>query len=111
MNKKIKAKWIAALTSGDYKQAKGKLQTPDGYCCLGVLCDLHSKATGTEWDMDKHYMDDNNSLPNEVIEWTGMEATIFNSCGGYGSNNDYLTNDNDAGQTFDQIAETIKKHF
>jgi hypothetical protein len=34
-----KAKWVAALRSGQYKQAKGTLYdaSTDGYCCLGVL--------------------------------------------------------------------------
>jgi hypothetical protein len=34
-----KAKWVAALRSGQYKQAKGILYnaSTDGYCCLGVL--------------------------------------------------------------------------
>lgn len=31
-------KWVKALRSGRYKQAKGSLQHEDGYCCLGVAC-------------------------------------------------------------------------
>lgn len=31
-------KWLAALRSGEYKQAAGRLRGPcGGYCCLGVL--------------------------------------------------------------------------
>lgn len=39
MDKELKAKWIEALRSGQYKQGKGQLRdTPsDTYCCLGVL--------------------------------------------------------------------------
>lgn len=40
----IKAKWVKALRSGRYRQAKGQLWVDDlfppnrsGYCCLGVL--------------------------------------------------------------------------
>lgn len=40
MNKEIKGKWIAALKSGKYKQAIGGLKSDNGYCCLGVLCDI-----------------------------------------------------------------------
>lgn len=36
--KKDMKKWIAALRSGKYKQAKGELQNEKGYCCLGVAC-------------------------------------------------------------------------
>lgn len=31
-------KWIAALRSGEFKQATNKLQEGDCYCCLGVGC-------------------------------------------------------------------------
>ena len=31
-------KWVKALRSGKYKQAKGSLQTGDGFWCLGVAC-------------------------------------------------------------------------
>jgi hypothetical protein len=31
-------KWIAALDSGEYKQAGGALQSEYGHCCLGVAC-------------------------------------------------------------------------
>lgn len=43
----VKAKWLAALRSGDYRQGQGLLhQISDGqhsFCCLGVLCDLAEK--------------------------------------------------------------------
>lgn len=38
--KKDIKKWCAALRSGKYQQGKGQLQTKDGYCCLGVACDV-----------------------------------------------------------------------
>lgn len=48
MNQEIKKRWVAALRSGDYKQGTGALRNADNkFCCLGVLCDLHSKAHGT----------------------------------------------------------------
>lgn len=43
MNKPTKEQieqWVSALRSGKYKQTKGALQNQDGYCCLGVACDL-----------------------------------------------------------------------
>lgn len=47
MDKKLKAKWVKALRSGDYQQGEGVLRSGDRFCCLGVLCDLvDSKA----WD-------------------------------------------------------------
>ena len=44
MNPEIKAKWVAALRSGEYKQAKGQLRIGNSFCCLGVLCNLHAQA-------------------------------------------------------------------
>lgn len=39
--KKFKAKWVAALRSGKYKQGKGFLLDENGkYCCLGVACSI-----------------------------------------------------------------------
>lgn len=39
MNPDLKARWLAALRSGDYKQGPYRLETDDGrFCCLGVLC-------------------------------------------------------------------------
>lgn len=32
--------WIAELREGDREQARKYLRTPQGYCCLGVLCEL-----------------------------------------------------------------------
>lgn len=33
-------RWIAALRSGKYNQTQQRLQDNEGYCCLGVACDL-----------------------------------------------------------------------
>lgn len=46
MNPEWKAKWVAALTGGEYKQGTGCLEqrkkktNQASFCCLGVLCDL-----------------------------------------------------------------------
>jgi hypothetical protein len=49
MNQEIKTQWVAALRSGQYKQTSGTLHRlrddgSEGYCCLGVLCELAEKA-------------------------------------------------------------------
>lgn len=43
--------WVAALRSGEYKQGSGRLRTPEGWCCLGVLTDLAIKRglIDAEW--------------------------------------------------------------
>ncbi len=41
MKPELKAKWIATLRSGNYKQANGVLRDDENNCCcLGVLCDI-----------------------------------------------------------------------
>jgi hypothetical protein len=32
--------WIEALRSGKFEQTKERLQDKDGYCCLGVACEV-----------------------------------------------------------------------
>lgn len=39
-DKKQITKWIVALRSGGYKQARGRLQNQRGFCCLGVACEV-----------------------------------------------------------------------
>lgn len=35
MNPEVKERWLSALRSGDYSQARGQLKNQLGYCCLG----------------------------------------------------------------------------
>lgn len=37
-------KWIIALHSGAYEQAQGALNNKDGFCCLGVACNVFIPA-------------------------------------------------------------------
>jgi len=74
MNAEIKEKWIAALVSGKYSQVKGKLRRDNGYCCLGVLCDI--KEDG-KWKLDITdsayiYKEEQNFLPLEIQEWAEL---------------------------------------
>ena len=46
MPKKLLAKWLKALRSGEYKQAKDTMYEPEtcGFCCLGVLQHVASRG-------------------------------------------------------------------
>ncbi len=111
MNPKIKKLWIAALKSGKYKQTKKCLQDAKGYCCLGVLCDLHANEMNGEWikkrkDVSRlEYVDSKTVLPDVVRLW----ADLKDQCGlcSQGS----LANLNDEGVTFPEIAKIIQKEF
>jgi hypothetical protein len=87
MNPEIRAQWIAALRSGEYKQARGMLteRTEDGdkHCCLGVLCQLaveagvvgEAKVTpSTPWQLS--YEGSTSLLPRSVAEWAGLDAVV-----------------------------------
>ena len=117
MDKKIAKKWVAALRSGDYKQAKGQLRTSDNsFCCLGVLCNLHAEdhpKIAREQTDPIRYISQKDILPDAVCSWSGMESKA-----GYAYNikigtREYTTlaEANDAGATFEQIANWIEKHY
>jgi hypothetical protein len=80
MNPDIRFQWTAALRSGDYPQGTCALYNGNGYCCLGVLCELARKAgvveltrnekTG-EWFYDGHAQ----LPPQSVRDWAGLDET------------------------------------
>lgn len=73
MNPEIKAKWVAALRSGEYKQGRGQLRIGDRFCCLGVLCDLHGRANRSEW-RGNEYDGCEFALSETVQEWAGLKC-------------------------------------
>jgi hypothetical protein len=80
VNAEIKAQWLAALRSGEYAQGYGHLRTDDEFCCLGVLCELHRKATdGNAW-IDERYEGAFEVLPRVVVEWAGLQDSSPEIC-------------------------------
>ena len=111
MNEQVKEKWLSSLRSGDYQQTKSCLHKEDGFCCLGVLCDLYGKEHNVEWDLveDENYyrfQGRQTHLPSSVKEWAGVE-----DCNPYICNRYSLAQLNDGGSTFKQIADLIEEHF
>lgn len=86
MKKDIAKKWVRALRSKKYRQAKGVLKTKTkagsvSHCCLGVLCELYQqerkKAKKPLLDIDDYPARDGSSgLPktNRVFEFAGRDA-------------------------------------
>ena len=105
MNHEIKAKWVAALRSGEYKQGQRYLRVDDTFCCLGVLCDLHAKATGGEWE-GFAYFDAIEVPPAPVYEWAGIDDQRT----GPGAPNN-LAYANDHGKAFAEIADIIEREL
>ena len=79
MNEDVKALWLTALRSGEYQQTTGTLQNSEGFCCLGVLCDLAVKqgvevsVTKAEYTSAYIYGGCMSTLPRSVREWAGMD--------------------------------------
>ena len=110
MNKNAK-NWVKVLRSGKYKQGKNQLRNEDTFCCLGVLCDLHSKEIGIQWDAYSSYLDQKNRLPPDVQLWAGLrsEHGSYKNLSEKGKINSGLITDNDRGKTFKEIADIIEK--
>jgi len=106
MNKQVKKKWLKALRSGEYEQAQGQLKEKDKFCCLGVLCDLHAKETAHIWKLEK-YLENDIHLPIEVVSW----AELSSNSPKYNKNSSHLTDANDRGYSFKQIANIIENQL
>ena len=74
--------WVAALRDTDtYPQTKGALHNENGYCCLGVLCEVAIKA-GVQIDTGPvlhnpnliHYDGEVEHLPGAVVDWAGLDS-------------------------------------
>lgn len=123
----FKAKLIAALRSGKYRQTHSVLCRLNGeysFCCLGVACIVnHPNLTMAKlWpkssNMDNicYFMDDHAfQVPpeDEILSWIIEQGP--NLCGDINIgikdkeyNNITLTSLNDRGCTFDQIADVIE---
>ncbi len=101
MKPEVKTKWLAALRSGQYPQARGRLRSSDGYCCLGVLCDI---VDPTQWNGRNEYGPDTKTgFPDfAVYEAAGLEIRVVNDT------IERLAHMNDNGSTFPEIAAHIE---
>ena len=105
MNGDIKAKWLAALRSGEYGQCFYSLRK-DGhkFCCLGVLCDVISPgewAAGPDEEGDIPHGESCLMPPMEVVERAGLN--VFYTAD--------LSRMNDDRKTFATIADYIEDNL
>ena len=132
MNSQVKEKWIAALRSGEYEQGKNKLRGSEGFCCLGVLCDLYTQETkmvGWEfrgYDENEHlpqdywYFDEESEfLPESVMEWAGLSIAnpkVKVDVTGEDDEEDWFYFDeistlNDSGYSFSALSNIIEEQL
>ena len=100
MDAELKAKWVAALRSGEYRQGKRLLHDEDHntYCCLGVLCALIGKQSA-----DRHM------VSHKFARSIGCR--IYNDDKGQGFPLAQLSHMNDSGQSFAEIADYIERNL
>jgi hypothetical protein len=110
MNPEVKAAWVAALRSGEYRQGQGGLRAGDEFCCLGVLCDLK----GDDWiaghNNDEVYGYSLRGVfdmpPASVYSWAGCNlAAAKVTIDGVTKP---VADHNDEGATFAEIADAIE---
>ncbi len=116
MNPEIKAKWVAALRSGKYKQGESALRIDQTYCCLGVLCALYAKDYGKRWSAALSYDDPDNGrggFPSDsVVEWAGLpQRDPHVRVQGDEPYDSTLAEQNDMGATFKEIADIIEREL
>jgi hypothetical protein len=129
MNSEVKAKWLEALRSGEYKQTRYTLRSgTNGFCCLGVLSDIYRKEVGgCSWERDCNEDDtwtdysilqegQNDSetvdLPDWVRAWAEVEDRNpqVHVTDRKDNNSEFvgLAELNDEGKTFNEIADLIE---
>lgn len=126
-----KAKWLTALRSGDYKQGQNRLRTAqDEYCCLGVLCEILKDEINGAWELHGGRYTfvagagrigrESSGLPPVLVHLTGVASLghfnnstkrAMNASLSWASSRQSLSDLNDTGSTFAEIADVIEKYF
>lgn len=117
MNSEVKKLWLEALRDGKRKQTKAMLRDSEGFCCLGVLCDLYGEAHGVKWGPSSDYSTTRSFMtqvhlpPPEVMHWAGL--TVRDPIVEEGETFDAipltLSGMNDGGASFLEIADKIEQ--
>ena len=109
--KEWRRKWIEALRSGKYRQTTGTLRDRDGFCCLGVLCDISEKGKWVReeedecWYFEGLHHSDFATLPKPVQQLVGLRTISGRISKSEGHD---LSLMNDAGCSFARIADIIE---
>ena len=108
MKLRLKKRWVEALRSGNYDQGTYRLRNGgDGFCCLGVLCDIIGPDDATSpggWTGERtvyahgEYRS-TTSIPDLLAEEIGI-STGFQGM---------LARMNDHGHSFGKIADFIEE--
>ena len=129
MDQEFKARWVAALRSGEYEQGQGQLVADFGdgqkvFCCLGVACELAvedglARRVITRDGYHDGYVDgggneDKGAIPATLAIQLGLTPSGSFSRSVYAGGRDHYgldTLNDTAGWTFAQIADYIETNF
>lgn len=120
MNETIKERWLSALRSNKFPQTKEHLKDNNGFCCLGVLCEIAVEdgviappikdPVTLEW----LYENEGGTLPLKVMEWAEIsdENPYVEYIEDGVSHYDSLSELNDSkNKNFTQIADIIEREL
>lgn len=114
LDPEAKKKWVEALRSGNYQQGEGALKadTEDGlvYCCLGVLCEI--MVNDKAWQLQETSTGPIYGLMNRNTAYLPdfIRDEVFNHTAD-ASIDMILAQANDAGASFDEIADWIEENL
>lgn len=103
MNKKeMKDKWVTALRSGNYNQAKFSFHTDTGFCCLGVAAvewelSTPEKLSDCTENYSAHISEVHSKIQN-IFGYSGLECTL-------------MTMNDEQGYSFPEIANYIETNW
>lgn len=97
-------RWVKALESGEYQQARGELRdsATGGYCCLGVACDVEDTTAWWQPRIGSTYyewMGHRTNLPDSLRSSLGMD---------YDDTSALMRLNDREGLSFDEIAMCIR---
>lgn len=116
MKREIAEAWVADLRTNP-PQATGRLYDGTGHCCLGRLCLVIGATFGhhtNEYHDGEYYpvldgetLFEHEVLPREILNLAGIRS----QSGIYGDAGKELTDLNDNGATFAEIAVVIEENW
>jgi len=110
----FKGELLEALRSGDYKQHQGRLRFGDGFCCLGVSCDILNEEGWEKGEIGAGYCFSEDDHPKSItFPPKPIVAKMFerrvDGSRYYEQVMSRLVKMNDSGASFEQIADVIEE--
>lgn len=110
---------VAALRSGKYQQSRNTLKDDEGFCCLGVACEISGLGKWKKFhDSCETYVVDDGSMSDTVLPLEVKKYFGFATSNGFfpdgffpDTGDSCLSGANDSGASFSEIADFIEKNW